>query len=97
MAEPGTATAPTEDSFDLLLDVPLRISVELGKTRLRVQELIELGQGSIVELDRLAGEPVDVLVNNRHIALGEIVVVNERYAVRIVSVNSPNERSEIEP
>lgn len=83
-----------EDSFDLLLDVPLKISAELGRTRLRVQELIELGQGSIVELDRLAGEPVDILVNGRHIALAEIVVVNDRYAVRIVSVNSPTERVE---
>ncbi|MFQ5513735.1 MAG: flagellar motor switch protein FliN [Myxococcota bacterium] len=83
-----------EDSFDLLLDVPLKISAELGRTRLRVQELIELGQGSIVELDRLIGEPVDILVNGRHIALAEIVVVNDRYAVRIVSVNSPTERVE---
>jgi flagellar motor switch protein FliN/FliY len=88
------AAATSEDSFDLLLDVPLRISVELGRTSLRIQELIELGQGSIVELDRLAGEPVDVLVNGRHIALGEIVVVNDRYAVRIVSIHSPTERVE---
>ena len=84
----------TEDSFDLLLDVPLNITVELGRTFLRVQELIELGQGSVVELDRLAGEPVDILVNGRHLALGEIVVVNERYAVRIVTVNSPTDRRE---
>ncbi len=86
------AQATIEENFDLLLDVPLKISVELGRTRLRIQELIELGQGSIVELDRLAGEPVDILVNNRHIALGEIVVVNDRYAVRIVAVNKPSER-----
>ena len=86
------AQATIEENFDLLLDVPLKISVELGRTRLRIQELIELGQGSIVELDRLAGEPVDILVNDRHIALGEIVVVNDRYAVRIVSVNRPSER-----
>ena len=88
------STSASEDSFDLLLDVPLRISVELGRTSLRIQELIELGQGSIVELDRLAGEPVDILVNSRHIALGEIVVVNDRYAVRIVSIHSPTERVE---
>ena len=81
-----------EESFDLLLDVPLKISVELGRTMLRIQELIELGQGSVLELDRLAGEPVDVLVNGRHLALGEIVVVNERYAVRVVSVTSPADR-----
>jgi flagellar motor switch protein FliN/FliY len=88
------AASTSEDSFDLLLDVPLRVSVELGRTSLRIQELIELGQGSIVELDRLAGEPVDILVNGRHIALGEIVVVNDRYAVRIVSIHSPTERVE---
>ena len=93
MSDENTSSS-IEESFDLLLDVPLRISVELGRTKLRIQELIELGQGSILELDRLAGEPVDVLVNGRHIALGEIVVVNERYAVRIVSVNSPTERVE---
>jgi flagellar motor switch protein FliN/FliY len=89
-----TITSAGDDSFDLLLDVPLKISVELGRTRLRIQELIELGQGSIVELERLAGEPVDILVNGRHIALGEIVIVNDRYAVRIVSVNSPADRVE---
>ena len=84
----------TEDGFELLLDVPLQISVQLGQTQMRIQELLELGQGSVVDLDRLAGEPVDILVNGHAIALGEIVVVNERYAVRVVSVNNPTERIE---
>ncbi len=88
------ASSSAEQSFDLLLDVPLKVSVELGGTKLRIQELLDLGQGSILELDRMAGEPVDILVNGRAIALGEVVVVNERYAVRVVSVHSPTERVE---
>ncbi len=89
-----TTSSSTEQSFDLLLDVPLKVSVELGGTKLRIQELLDLGQGSILELDRMAGEPVDILVNGRAIALGEVVVVNERYAVRVVSVHSAAERVE---
>ncbi len=89
-----TASSSAEQSFDLLLDVPLKVSVELGGTKLRIQELLDLGQGSILELDRMAGEPVDILVNGRAIALGEVVVVNERYAVRVVSVHSATERVE---
>jgi flagellar motor switch protein FliN/FliY len=83
-----------EEGFELLLDVPLRVSVELGRTRLRIQELLELGQGAIVELDRLAGDAVDILVNGRQVAQGEIVVVNDRFAVRVVSVRNPTERVE---
>ncbi len=93
MPEESTATS-AEQNFDLLLDVPLKVSVELGGTKLRIQELLDLGQGSILELDRMAGEPVDILVNGRAIALGEVVVVNERYAVRVVSIHSPTERVE---
>lgn len=89
-----TASSSADQSFDLLLDVPLKVSVELGGTKLRIQELLDLGQGSILELDRMAGEPVDILVNGRAIALGEVVVVNERYAVRVVSVHSAAERVE---
>ncbi len=89
-----TSATPPEQSFDLLLDVPLKVSVELGGTKLRIQELLDLGQGSILELDRMAGEPVDILVNGRAIALGEVVVVNERYTVRVVSIHSATERLE---
>ncbi len=94
MPEDTTTDAIGEDGFELLLDVPLQVSVQLGRTRMRIQELLELCQGSVVDLDRLAGEPVDILVNGHPVALGEIVVVNERYAVRIVSVNNPTERLE---
>ncbi len=90
----STNEARGEEGFELLLDVPLQVSVQLGETQMRIQELLELGQGSVVDLDRLAGEPVDILVNGHPIALGEIVVVNERYAVRVVSVNNPAERLE---
>ena len=84
----------SEEGFQRLLDVPLRVSVELGKTRMRIQELLDLGQGAVVNLDRLAGEPVDVLVNGRPVASGEIVVSKGRYAVRIVSIRSPADRVE---
>ena len=94
MPETETSRGQAEEGFELLLDVPLKVTVELGRTRMLLQELLELGQGSIVDLERLAGEPVDVLVNGRPIALGEIVVLNDRYAVRVVSINSPTERVE---
>ena len=90
----ATTDAKGEEGFELLLDVPIQVSVQLGETQMRIQDLLELGQGSVVDLDRLAGEPVDILVNGHPIALGEIVVVNERYAVRVVSVNNPAERLE---
>ena len=92
--EPQTNGQGNEESFELLLDVPLRVTVQLGATRMRVQDLLELGQGAVIELERLAGEPVDLLVNGRPVALGEIVVVNDRYAIRVVSIRSPTERAE---
>ncbi len=94
MSEQQNTPPSGEDSFELLLDVPLRVTVRLGATRMRVQELLELGQGAIIELERLAGEPVDILVNERPVALGEVVVVNDRYAIRVVSVRSTAERAE---
>ncbi len=94
MSEPQSTPTSGEDSFELLLDVPLKVTVQLGATRMRVQELLELGPGAIIELERLAGEPVDILVNERPVALGEVVVVNDRYAIRVVSVRSAAERAE---
>ena len=91
---PEETQRPGDESFELLLDVPLRISVELGRTRMRLQEVLELGQGSIVDLERLAGEPVDILVNGRPLATGEVVVANDRYAVRVLAVHSSSERTE---
>lgn len=78
--------------LELLLDVPLEITVELGRTRMTIQELLSLGPGSVVELGKVAGEPLDILVNDRLIARGEAVVVNDKFGVRITDVVSPSER-----
>ncbi len=78
--------------LDLLLDVPLDVSVELGRTRMPIQDLLGLGPGSVIELDKVAGEPLDILVNDRLIARGEAVVVNDKFGVRITDIVSPAER-----
>ncbi len=75
-----------------LLDIPLTINVEIGRTRMLINDLLQLGQGSIVELDKLAGEPMEVLVNNKVIARGEVVVVNEKFGIRLTDIVSPTER-----
>ena len=79
-------------NIDLLLDVPLEITVELGRTRMLVKDILELGTGSVIELERLAGESIDVLVNGKLIAKGEVVVIDENFGIRITSIVSPNER-----
>lgn len=79
-------------NLDLLLDIPLNVTVELGRTKRSVQEIIEMSSGSIIELDKLAGEPVDILVNHRLIANGEVVVIDENFGVRITDILSPAER-----
>ena len=76
----------------MLLDVPLTIAVELGRARLTIRDLLELGQGSILELDRHAGEPVDVLVNGKPLARGEVVVIDEDFGIRVTEVVSPEDR-----
>ncbi len=78
--------------INFLLDVPLEITVELGRTRMLIQELVQLGQGSVIELEKLAGEPMEILVNNKLIARGEVVVVNEKFGVRLTDTISPTER-----
>jgi flagellar motor switch protein FliN/FliY len=78
--------------IDLLLDVPLELSVELGRTRMSIQELLALGPGSVIELDKVAGEPLDILVNDRLVARGEAVVVNDKFGIRITDIVSPAER-----
>ncbi len=78
--------------LELLLDVPLDLSVELGRTRMTIQDLLGLGPGSVVELDKIAGEPLDILVNGRLVARGEAVVVNDKFGVRITDIVSPAER-----
>ena len=79
-------------NLDLLLDIPLGLTVELGRTRKLVREILELSKGSIVELDTLAGEPVDILVNDKLIARGEVVVIDENFGVRVTDIVSPAER-----
>jgi flagellar motor switch protein FliN/FliY len=81
-------------NLDLILDIPVTISIELGRTRLHVEEILRLGQGSVVELEKLAGEPLEILVQGRPIGKGEVVVVNEKFGVRLTDIISPVERIE---
>ena len=81
-------------NLDFILDIPLKVTVELGRTKLLVNELLQLGQGSVIELNKLAGEPLEVLVNQKLIAKGEAVVVNEKFGVRITDIMTPMERIE---
>ena len=85
--EPGTAR-----NFDLLLDIPLEVTVELGRARLALRDLLALSAGSVVELAKLAGEPLDVLVNGKLVARGECVMVNEKFGVRLTDIVSRSER-----
>ncbi len=78
--------------MDLLLDVPLEVAIELGRTRMPIKTLLELGPGSVVELDKVAGEPLDILVNGRLIARGEAVVVNDKFGIRLTDIVSRSER-----
>ena len=89
-AEP--AVPPREVSLDAILDIPVSLSMEIGRTRINIRHLLQLNQGSVVELDRLAGEPLDVLVNGTLIAHGEVVVVNEKFGIRLTDVISTQER-----
>lgn len=80
--------------LELILDIPLRVSVELGRTKMLVNDLLQLGQGSVIELNKLAGDPLEVLVNDKLIARGEVVVVNEKFGIRLTDIISPIERIE---
>lgn len=80
--------------LEFILDIPLQLTVELGRTKLLVREVLQLNQGSVVELGKLAGEPLDVFVNSKLVARGEAVVVNEKFGIRLIDVISPNERVE---
>jgi len=91
--EAGAAvTSSGEVQLDAILDVPVTISMEIGRTNIAIRNLLQLNQGSVVELDRLAGEPMDVLVNGTLIAKGEVVVVNEKFGVRLTDIISPTDR-----
>lgn len=88
-----TASKPEgSPDLDVILDIPVRISMEVGNTEISIRNLLQLNQGSVIELDRLAGEPLDVLVNGTLIAHGEVVVVNEKFGIRMTDVISPSER-----
>jgi len=94
MGSIAKASADGESSvqLDLIQNVAVSISVEVGRSSLRIRDLLRLGQGSVVELDRVAGEPLDVCVNNTVIARGEVVLVNERYGIRLTQVVDPEDR-----
>ena len=83
---------PQTEGIDLILDIPLEVSVQLGRTRMPIQKLLGLAPGSVIDLDKLSGEPLDILLNNRLVARGEAVVVNDRYGVRIVEILSAADR-----
>ncbi|NML43403.1 flagellar motor switch protein FliN [Ramlibacter sp. G-1-2-2] len=87
----GAPGAPRED-IDLVLDIPVQLTVELGRTRIPIKHILQLAQGSVIELDALAGEPMDVLVNGFLIAQGEVVVVNDRFGIRLTDIVTPSER-----
>ena len=89
-----TGNAMKDRNLNLILDIPLRVTVELGRTKMPVSELLNLTQGSVIELTKLAGEPMEVLVNDKLIARGEAVVVNEKFGVRLTDIISPTERIE---
>lgn len=106
VASPAVAPAPAPHVFqplvdsaiegnsdiDMIMDIPVQLSVELGRTRLTIKNILQLGQGSVVELDGLAGEPMDIFVNGYLIAQGEVVVVDEKYGIRVTDIITPSDR-----
>lgn len=92
LQDQGTGGAARDVNLDVILDVPVTLSMEVGRTRIPIRNLLQLNQGSVVELDRAAGEPLDVYVNGTLIAHGEVVVVNEKFGIRLTDVISPAER-----
>ncbi|MFL6664221.1 MAG: flagellar motor switch protein FliN [Rhizobacter sp.] len=94
---PFTNFTPTPDSpagndINMILDIPVQLTVELGRTRIPIKNILQLAQGSVVELEAMAGEPMDVLVNGYLIAQGEVVVVNEKFGIRLTDIVTPSER-----
>ncbi len=87
-----TVTEGQARRLDLLLDVPLDVSVELGRCRMSIHDLLSLSPGSVIELDKVAGEPLDILINGRLVARGEAIVVNDKFGVRLTDIVSPQER-----
>lgn len=86
--------ATENKNLDMILDIPLVVTVELGRTKMMINDLLQLGQGSVIELSKLVGEPLEILVNEKLVARGEVVVVNEKFGVRLTDIVSPMERVE---
>jgi flagellar motor switch protein FliN/FliY len=87
-----TSARTTANDLNMILDIPVQLTVELGRTKIPIKHILQLGQGSVVELDAMAGEPMDVLVNGYLIAQGEVVVVNDRFGIRLTDIVTPSER-----
>ena len=90
--KPEALASVPSSKLDMILDIPVTLTVELGRTKIAIRNLLQLAQGSVVELDALAGEPMDVLVNGCLIAQGEVVVVNDKFGIRLTDITSPAER-----
>ncbi len=90
--EDNSSASGDDINMDVILDIPVKLSMEIGRTSVNIRSLLQLNQGSVIELDRMAGEPLDVLVNGTLIAHGEVVVVNEKFGIRLTDVVSPAER-----
>jgi flagellar motor switch protein FliN len=88
----GNSSGENKNEIDFILDIPVQLTVELGRTKIAIKNLLQLAQGSVVELDGLAGEPMDVLVNGCLIAQGEVVVVNDKFGIRLTDIITPAER-----
>jgi flagellar motor switch protein FliN/FliY len=84
--------APQMKNLEFIMDIPLQLTVELGRTKMLVRDVLQLNQGSVVELTKLAGEPLDVFVNSKLVARGEAVVINDKFGIRLLDIISPNER-----
>ena len=89
---PSDVKPESLNDLDMILDIPVQLTVELGRTKIAIKNLLQLAQGSVVELDGLAGEPMDVLVNGCLIAQGEVVVVNDKFGIRLTDIITPSER-----
>ena len=92
LAAPAANPAGTGNDLNMILDIPVQLTVELGRTRIPIKHILQLAQGSVVELETLAGEPMDVLVNGYLIAQGEVVVVNDKFGIRLTDIVTPSER-----
>ena len=93
LIEDGASGATRDVNLEVILDVPVTLSMEVGRTRIPIRNLLQLNQGSVVELERAAGEPLDVFVNGTLVAHGEVVVVNERFGIRLTDIVTPTERA----